>query len=125
MDAIRNPYESFFFKERYSAFYLWSISTPNETRVKRLLAQPNISNNDIDEIDLRENPKSLKGEDVFWSLDVKRCVEISDIHIFNPDDQNKLKELKKQIVKYLALIMHPGIITPSQDERCMHIAYSI
>ncbi|MFL1914457.1 anti-phage dCTP deaminase [Plesiomonas shigelloides] len=124
LDAIRNPYESFFFKERYSAFYLWSISTPNETRVKRLLAQPNISNNDIDEIDLRENPKSLKGEDVFWSLDVKRCVEISDIHIFNPDDQNKLKELKKQIVKYLALIMHPGIITPSQDERCMHIAYN-
>jgi len=32
IDAIRNPYEARFFKERYSAFYLVSINKPYENR---------------------------------------------------------------------------------------------
>ncbi|WP_221076759.1 deoxycytidylate deaminase [Agarivorans aestuarii] len=124
LDAIRNPYEAFFFRERYSAFYLMSVSTENETRVNRLLAQPRISIDDINKIDERENPDSLKGEDRFWSLNLQRCIEISDIHLYNPDEKGKCKSLKYQLVKYIALIMHPGIITPSQDERCMQIAFN-
>lgn len=124
LDAIRNPYEAFFFKERYSAFYLISVSTEHQMRVNRLLSQPRISNLEVAGIDERENPSSLKGEDRFWSLDIQRCIEISDIHLYNPDNAGKLKELKTQLVKYLSLIMHPGIITPSQDERCMHIAFN-
>ncbi len=124
LDAIRNPYEAFFFRERYSAFYLMSVSTENETRVNRLLTQPRISIDDINKIDERENPDSLKGEDRFWSLNLQRCIEISDIHLYNPDEKGKYRQLKYQLVKYLALIMHPGIITPSQDERCMQIAFN-
>ncbi|MGF1716410.1 deoxycytidylate deaminase [Photobacterium chitinilyticum] len=124
LDAIRNPYEAFFFRERYSAFYLLSVTTENETRINRLLSQSSISKEDIKDIDSRENPDSLKGEDRFWSLDLQRCIEISDIHLYNPDDHNKLKALKRQLVKYISLIMHPGLITPSQDERCMQIAYN-
>lgn len=124
LDAIRNPYEAFFFRERYSAFYLMSISTTNETRINRLLSQPRISNDDIKKIDAQENPDSLKGEDRFWSLDLQRCIEISDIHLYNPDEKGKYREIKYQLVKYLSLIMHPGIITPSQDERCMQIAFN-
>ncbi|HIF9344239.1 TPA: anti-phage dCTP deaminase [Photobacterium damselae] len=124
LDAIRNPYEAFFFRERYSAFYLMSISTDKESRINRLLAQPGISNLDVKGIDNRENPSSLKGEDRFWSLDIQRCIEISDIHLYNPDDGKKFKNIKKLLVKYLSLIMHPGLITPSQDERCMQIAFN-
>ena len=124
LDAIRNPYEAFFFRERYSAFYLLSVSTEPNVRVNRLLNQPGISNKEVSGIDSRENPKSLKGEDRFWSLDIQRCIEIADIHLYNPDEHNKFKILKMQLVKYLSLIMHPGIITPSQDERCMHIAFN-
>ncbi|SJN52860.1 hypothetical protein VR7878_00077 [Vibrio ruber DSM 16370] len=124
LDAIRNPYEAFFFRERYSAFYLMSVSTEPNVRISRLLNQPGISNKEVSGIDSRENPKSLKGEDRFWSLDIQRCIEIADIHLYNPDDHNKFKLLKIQLVKYLSLIMHPGIITPSQDERCMHIAFN-
>ncbi|WP_052193028.1 hypothetical protein [Vibrio fluvialis] len=124
LDAIRNPYEAFFFRERYSAFYLMSVSAEPNVRVNRLLNQPGISNKEVSGIDSRENPKSLKGEDRFWSLDIQRCIEIADIHLYNPDDHNKFKILKTQLVKYISLIMHPGIITPSQDERCMHIAFN-
>lgn len=121
LDAIRNPYEAFFFKDRYSAFYLMSVSTDISTRHHRLLNQPGISNNDVKGIDSRENPSSLKGESCFWSLDIQRCIEIADIHLYNPDNKT-LKAIKQQLVKYLALIMHPGLITPSQEERCMQIA---
>lgn len=124
LDAIRNPYEAFFFRERYSAFYLISVSTEPSMRVKRLLSQPGASNRYVSGIDNRENPDSLKGEDRFWSLDIQRCIEIADIHLYNPDEHNRFKILKTQLVKYLSLIMHPGIITPSQDERCMHIAFN-
>lgn len=124
LDAIRNPYEAFFFRERYSAFYLISVSTESNVRTNRLLNQSGISQEEVSDIDSRENPKSLKGEDRFWSLDIQRCIETADIHLYNPDDHSKFKLLKTQLVKYLSLIMHPGIITPSQDERCMHIAYN-
>jgi deoxycytidylate deaminase len=122
LDAIRNPYEAFFFKDRYSAFYLMSISTEISSRHKRLLSQPGVSNNDVIGIDSRENPSSLKGESCFWSLDIQRCIEIADVHLYNPEDNKTLKTIKQQLVKYLALIMHPGLITPSQEERCMQIA---
>lgn len=36
IDAIKNPFEAFYLKERYSAFYLLAISADEETRVKRL-----------------------------------------------------------------------------------------
>ena len=124
LDAIRNPHEAFFFRERYSAFYLMSVSAEPSVRINRLSNQPGISNKEVSGIDQRENPKSLNGEDRFWSLDIQRCIEIADIHLYNPDDHNKFKLLKVQLVKYLSLIMHPGIITPSQDERCMHIAFN-
>ncbi|HCE2050731.1 TPA: hypothetical protein ACF37V_000243 [Vibrio parahaemolyticus] len=124
LDAIRNPYEAFFFRERYSAFYLLSVTTENDKRINRLLSESSISKEDIKAIDSRENPDSLKGEDRFWSLDLQRCIEISDIHLYNPDDNYKLKSLKRQLIKYISLIMHPGLVTPSQDERCMQIAYN-
>jgi deoxycytidylate deaminase len=122
LDAIRNPYEAIFFRDRYSAFYMISVSTEDEVRKNRLLAQDNVSKNDIENIDKRENPKSLKGNDRFWSLDLPRCIEICDVHLYNPEERSHYKEMKRQLVKYLSLIMHPGLVTPSSDERCMHIA---
>lgn len=36
IDAIRNPYEAIFLKDKYRAFYLVAISTEDEERKKRL-----------------------------------------------------------------------------------------
>jgi deoxycytidylate deaminase len=124
LDAIRNPYEALFFKERYPNFYLLSVTVDNKTRFNRLLNQRGMSKERIEQLDAKETPDKLPGEDCFWSLDVSRCIEISDVHLFNPDDGCKLKLVKMQLVKYLALIMHPGLITPSKDERCMQFAYN-
>lgn len=123
LDAIRNPYEAFFFRERYSAFYLVSVNCEDDDRKDRLISQRLLSLGDIEKIDERENPRSLGRDQRFWSLDQQRCIEISDIHIYNKNDSAR-KSLKKQLVKYISLIMHPGLVTPSQDERCMHIAFN-
>jgi deoxycytidylate deaminase len=124
LDAIRNPYEALFFKDRYSNFYLMSVSVDTKTRYERLLNHRGMSKENIQILDGKESPSKLPGENCFWSLDVSRCIEIADIHLFNPDDRKKFKFVKTQLVKYLALIMHPGLITPSKGERCMQFAYN-
>lgn len=56
---------------------------------------------------------------------VKKCIEISDIHIFNPrNEPNNHNILKAQLAWYLSLIKHPGLITPTSLERVMQIAYT-
>lgn len=123
LDAIRNPFEASFFKDRYSAFYLMAISSHNNDRRARLRRNHGLSDLQIDAIDLRESPEKVKGEDYFVSQDIPRCIQMADIHIFNAEDKVGLKELKRQLVKYIALIMHPGLVTPSQSERCMQYAF--
>src|SRR5690554_3369970 len=123
LDAIRNPFEASFFKERYSAFYLVAISAHNSERKARLRRDHALNDIQIDAIDIKESPKKISGADYFISQDIPRCIQMADIHIFNEEDKIGLKELKKQLVKYVALIMHPGLVTPSQSERCMQYAF--
>ena len=123
LDAIRNPFEAFFFKERYSSFYLVSISCANNERVMRLRKDLKLNDAQIDSLDKTECPEKLEGEKYFTSLNVQKCIEVSDIHINNENDNDSFANLKKQLVKYVALMMHPGLITPSKSERCMQAAY--
>lgn len=134
IDSLRNPYEATFFKDRYSSFYLVSINSNQKDRRDRLY---NIGYNsgEIKDIDLREYPTKYKGEEkykIFSNQNIQQCTEIADIHIYNEQediDFNQIKlndflELKKKIIKYITLIMHPGIITPTHIERTMQIAYN-
>jgi len=125
IDALRNPFEINFFRERYAAFYLMSITTDNNTRIKHLREQSDYSDSQIEEIDKQEYPDKPTGYDIFTSQNIQKCIEMSDIHIYNPDNgENDFSVLKRQILKYVVLIMHPGLITPSKEERCMQIAYN-
>lgn len=123
LDAIRNPFEASFFRERYSAFYLLSISSEENNRKNRLRKNQKYNDEQIKALDNKECPDKLKGTDYFTSLSVNRCIELADIHINNPQDNGALSELKKQLVKYLSLIMHPGLVPPSKSERCMQVAH--
>ncbi|MCE5286098.1 MAG: hypothetical protein LLG02_09670 [Pelosinus sp.] len=123
IDALRNPFEVNFFKDRYSAFYLFSINTEEEMRQHRLI-QKGLNVEQITKID-EEYTKKLSGEEQFYSLNIKGCLELADVHIYNPTEQgNNYDILKKQIIRYITLIMHPGIIPPTHLERCMQIAYN-
>lgn len=136
IDAIRNPYEAKFFKDRYSAFYLISINAPSKDRKRYLQDKYKLSVNQIDELDKKESGKLQKDKEKCISdehkkyhelitANVKKCIEISDIHIFNPrNEPNNHNILKAQLAWYLSLIKHPGLITPTSIERAMQIAYT-
>ena len=147
IDTIRNPYEAKYFKDRYSAFNLVSINAPTEDRKKYLQDKYKFTVDQINDIDRRESGKfpsitedkskcgtcsqdvkSKSGFDKFDELiisNVTRCIEISDIHIFNPrNEPQNHNVLKAQLAWYLSLIKHPGLVTPTPLERVMQIAFT-
>ena len=124
IDALRNPFEAVFFRERYSAFYLLSINTPEEDRLHRLKKNFNLTDIQLNNIDVKEGEKKLEGPDFFYSQNIPTCIQSADIHITNPQEGScDYNSLKKQLVKYVSLILQPGIITPSREERCMQLAH--
>ncbi|MEZ8187051.1 anti-phage dCTP deaminase [Shewanella sp. 5S214] len=144
IDTIRNPYEAKYFKDRYAAFYLVSINAPTHDRKKFLQDKYKFTVDQIIDIDRRESGKLLKSEDKCGNCNqkintnsshdkydeliisnVKRCIEISDIHIFNPRNESQNHNvLKAQLGWYLSLIKHPGLVTPTSLERVMQIAFT-
>jgi dCMP deaminase len=146
IDTIRNPYEAKYFKDRYAAFYLVSINAPTDDRKKYLQDKYKFTVDQISEIDKHESGKfpddkqekrcntcekpieAKSAHDKYDELiisNVKKCIEISDIHIFNPrNEPQNHNVLKAQLAWYLSLIKHPGLVTPTPLERVMQIAFT-
>lgn len=125
IDAIRNPFEALYFHQRYAGFYLVAINTPPDERLAHLRETHKFSEEQIKALDNKEYPKKLSGKDIYISQNIQRCIEFADIHINNPDRQKyNNNELTSQLVWYVALILHPGLVTPTSVERCMQHALS-
>lgn len=131
LDALRNPFEILYFKERFPSFYAIAITTNNEEREKRL-TQTGFNATQISELDKKEYPeksKPLSGYDSFTSQNIQSCLEKADIHIRNdgttpPNQQINLNHLSEQLIRYISLMMHPGLVTPTRSERCMQVAFT-
>ncbi|MCD4744568.1 MAG: hypothetical protein K8R67_19060 [Desulfobacteraceae bacterium] len=125
IDSLRNPFEALFFRERYSAFYLMAINTPDDSRRLRLQKQHNFDDHQIDDLDKQEYSGKKDNKDKFISQDIQKCYDLSDIHINNPQiGEEDYTLLASQLAKFVALIMHPGLIMPTSIERCMQIAHT-
>lgn len=126
IDAIRNPYEAFFLKRRYANFYLVSINTSDSQRMRSLREYRKLSIKEISDLDNKEYPGKISGENKFIAQNIQACIEISDIHIHNSKvsgfNQN---DLDCQLAWYLALMMHPGLVMPTSIENCMQVAYTV
>ncbi|WP_200903163.1 hypothetical protein [Desulfosporosinus acididurans] len=80
---------------------------------------------EIRNLDDKEYPEKIEGIEQFVSQNIGKCIELSDVHLYNPaNGVNNFNFLKVQLVRYLSLIMHPGLISPTHQERCMQIAYN-
>jgi len=125
IDAIRNPFEARFFKDRYSAFYLVSVNAPDDDRKSYLQDVHKFSVDKFDEIERRESGKTKISHADFISQNVKKCIEMADIHIFNPRNElGNNNVLKAQLAWYFSLMLHPGLVTPRTIERVMQVAYT-
>lgn len=149
IDSLRNSLEIMFFKERYSAFYMIALNNENQQDI--ILAE---RINTITRLSRKQNPNSIDNivkktimldemerktsdfkKGYFYAPDVENCIQISEIHINNPGNNSKLYSRNtirdqtfystvEQWMRIKALISHPGIVTPTHEERCMQIAYN-
>jgi deoxycytidylate deaminase/dephospho-CoA kinase len=126
IDAIRNPYEALYLRERYADFYLMSVNTDNKNRLEHLRSSHKFTDEQIKKLDDKEYPKKLKGDAKFTSQNIQKCIELSDIHVNNPRE-NRFgdSELVAQLGWYVSLMLHPGLVMPTATESCMQIAYSV
>lgn len=123
IDALRNPYEILYFRERYSAFYLMSVNT-TETVRKQKLAELNYRSEEIKKLDRREKGEKDLQKSFEW-INIDKCIELSDIfltHDGTPAEENR--DIVNQLLTYIALILHPGLIPPSPIERVMQVAFT-
>ncbi|MCR5152559.1 MAG: hypothetical protein K6A98_05335 [Prevotella sp.] len=125
IDALRNPYEVLYFRERYSSFYLMSVTTDEKVRKENLHNQQ-YTKAAIESMDAMENPEKEKDmEPAFYEQDIAKCVGLSDIFISHdgtPEKRNK--DLKVQLIRFVSLMLHPGLISPTPQERMMQIAFT-
>lgn len=60
----------------------------------------------------------------FILQNVEGCLQGADIFINNETDNEQLILLKKKLLRYVSLIMNPGLLLPTPIERGMQIAYT-
>lgn len=129
IDALRHPFEIRYLRERISPFYALAVTTDDFDRKARLHLDPD----EITRLDEKEYPSEIKlpkkkpqGYAGFISQDIQACLSISDIYISNlgRPEVKDLRATTQQICRYIALMQHPGLITPTSVERCMHAAFS-
>lgn len=148
IDSIRNSMELLFLRERYNSFY--SIALHNDGKERDLVQAkvavaiaPNpleeLSPEERQEIDNRAKPivdkmmdlSEIEGkkddfeEGKFFLPDISRCVTESELHIrfYEEGSATTFKTYTEQWMKYISLILRPGIVAPTRDERCMSMAY--
>lgn len=136
IDSLKNSLELMYFKEKYSSFYMLAINKDDEERKKYVRSQITKKYGDK-ETHIKEvialDDSEYKGDDVnkgeFAAPDIENCIQKSDYHIFHSDQDNisgedKLTNINYQLIKLLALISQPGIITPTAVERTMQVAFN-
>ncbi len=153
IDDLRNPIEIMYFKQRFAAFYTMAInreegSSEIEDSKQYELYQKYKSPDSYDKAKLlfKQEYNGSKNHE-FYKANISACIQQADIHISflkkeeatekNNDilEQNSLNNKtidsttpffswKMQLLKYVSLISHPGLVAPSPEERCMQMAYT-
>lgn len=125
IDALRHPFEIRYLRERISSFYTVAVSTTEEERRRRLHSLQ-MTDEEVKKLDEIEYPNKIgKAKDYSHLVkqNIQACLELADIYISNAiRESGQNIELTRQIVRYVALMQHPGLVTPTAVERCMQAA---
>ncbi|WP_254459402.1 hypothetical protein [Xanthomonas sacchari] len=127
IDAVRNPLELVYLRDQFAAFFSIAVTSDEDDRRARL-TELGMPKREVDALDKREySKKSLNKYESFVSQNLQECIQKSDIFINNPGKPAEFEKnksiLNRQIVRYVALMLRPGLVTPTPDERCMQLAF--
>ena len=100
-----------------------SINTSEQLR-RDILIERGYDRFTITDLDEKESDnKSFTNS--YQEIDINKCIELSDIFVTHDgSNYRENRKLNNQIITYLALIRHPGLVPPSPMERIMQIAYT-
>lgn len=145
IDSLKNSLEINFFRERYSGFYLIASSRDEEQANSYITQKINKMGFDdgqtedvfikIKAIDKTHYQTTDFKSGKFTTPDVENCIQKADYYIYvdetllsEPVKYNPLEfrylSLELQLLKFLALVQKPGIVTASAIERSMQLAFS-
>lgn len=142
VDSIRNSQEAKYLKERYSAFYLVAVhdvyTTHSNLQKKVKIAMQkinpdlvNVYAERLNNLSFEESKQKDFEQGQFFAPNTAQVVADAEIHISNvgwkrvvSGECYEFYSLAEQWMKYSSLILHPGLITPSAEERCMVVAYT-
>jgi hypothetical protein len=118
IDALRNPFEIEYYRQRFASFLLLAVTTPDDDRRTRLVGL-NLNAKEISKLDEKEYPtenKPLAGISQFVSQNIQACLEKADIFIRNPGAASEgsvadYREITRQLVTFVSLVQHPGLIS--------------
>src|SRR5260221_2808587 len=139
INSLKNPFEIMFFKQRFSAFYTYAINPDPKKQEGK--CRDKFRTPDKWEDEERVLKEEYKGGDdsEFYKQNVSECFQQADVHIGfmsaeDADKQNKDTPVgdntspnfswNNQVLKYISLVSHPGLVTPTPEERCMQLAYT-
>ncbi len=142
IDSIRNSAEALYLRERYSGFYLVAIHDENsighlDDKVRVLYNHHDYPNEIVDlfskclaKLNKIESEQDDFEKGLFSSPDTDRVIERAELHIQNKwvdakePKKKSMQYMAEQWIRYAALILHPGLVTPTTAERCMAVAYT-
>ena len=137
IDSIRNSTELSYMKERYNAFYVIAVGSDDDQRNKFIEKKLNIlddKDRELTRLAIRritdyEADRKEYEEGHLSFPNTELCIADAEIHITNldkdPDATDySFSSIEEQWMKYASLILHPGLIAPSPEERCMAVAYT-
>lgn len=140
IDSIRNTIETTFLKERYGAFYSVAVCAENkegflEQKVEECYKERTDKNLKIAFDTIKgfmesESDRKEYEEGRLSHPNTSLCVANADIHIANRRKESEhtqgssyFDNMYEQWMKIASLMLHPGLITPTSEERCMSVAY--
>jgi deoxycytidylate deaminase len=128
VDAIRNPLELVYLRDHFANLYVIAITADDESRRLRL-TDAGLGKRDVDRLDEKEynEKKHLADYPAFVSQNIRDCIQKADVFVANPgkplDMATSVRAMNVQLVRYVALALRPGLVTPTRDERCMQVAF--
>lgn len=136
INSLKNPLEILFFKQRYSGFYSFAINKDEDELWGDIIGKFTMTYDKKIVLSLVDEEYKGGENKEFYKQRVEECLQLADIHIsfLSPDlleKKNKARDnsspyfsWKDQLLKYVSLIYHPGLVAPSSEERCMQLAYT-
>lgn len=147
IDSIQNPFESRYLGDRYSNYFLFGIYTGEEERRRRYTeaGKDTALLEALDDLERRPLSAEWPAQESSCLLRTLRCyeerypaqkaqfpyilqnistsIESADVFFNNHAESPARLSLKIGLVRYVCLMIHPGLVLPTPVERNMQIAF--